>query len=122
MGPHAANVPGEPRADDVVRLPHRQHLRLTTIDVSNHNGRIDPRRPEVVLLTAYDTRIAWGRPPDTDKPGEVSAGEKIERLLLYLEQFPNDYRHCDIDIRHWDGITQKRHTNRALPDAYVRAR
>ena len=55
---------------------------ITAIDVSNINGRIDYRLSEIVLLTAHHTRILWGRPPKSDRLGELTPEEKLRLLRL----------------------------------------
>jgi hypothetical protein len=47
----AARLNGLAFTEEIVRL-----------DVSNYNGRSDPRKPHVVLVTKYNTQVWWGRP------------------------------------------------------------
>ena len=63
------------------------------------------------ILTRDGSRILWGRAPGTHHPGELSAEQKIGRLTQYLADF-GTFRPpqgpLEIDIRHWQEITQRR--------------
>ncbi|RME72349.1 MAG: hypothetical protein D6776_08905 [Planctomycetota bacterium] len=56
------------------------------IDVSNVDGRLDPRKPEIVV-TAGRTRIEWGRSPASDKL-QIPVEQKLERLETVLHKDP----------------------------------
>lgn len=56
-------------------------LGITAVDVSNINGRRNPHQSEIALLTNRYTRILWGRPPYTDRPGELAPEAKRRQLL-----------------------------------------
>jgi hypothetical protein len=63
-----------------------------------------------VLTTAEGSHVVWGRAPGTGHPGELSAEQKIGRLKQYLADYggfthPNGA--LEIDIRHWQEITQR---------------
>lgn len=62
------------------------------------------------LITESGSRILWGRAPGTDRPGELSVEQKIDRLQWYLSRFGRfDQPHgpCEIDIRHWREISRR---------------
>jgi hypothetical protein len=59
------------------------------------------------LTTTGGSQIVWGHGPGSDHPGELSTGQKIERLEKYASQYrgldqPN--QRFRIDIRHWRDI------------------
>ena len=83
---------------------HKHPLSLNVIDMANFEGRDDPRASEIVLWTSNRTCINWGRATDTDKPGEVSAQDKIARLLQYVKTYGSLDGRYDLDVRHWDSI------------------
>ncbi|WP_166824917.1 cell division protein FtsQ/DivIB [Thalassoroseus pseudoceratinae] len=62
------------------------------------------------LTTAQGSEILWGRAPGTGHPGELSAEQKIGRLRQYLADY-GSFVHpsgpLEIDIRHWQEITQR---------------
>lgn len=62
------------------------------------------------LTTAQGSEILWGRAPGTGHPGELSAEQKIGRLRQYLADY-GSFIHpsgpLEIDIRHWQEITQR---------------
>ncbi|GIW72918.1 MAG: hypothetical protein KatS3mg102_2460 [Planctomycetota bacterium] len=68
------------------RFDHLWSLPVT-IDVSNVDGRVDPRRSEIVV-TAGSTRIEWGRSPASERL-HIPVAEKIERLRGLLDREPN---------------------------------
>jgi hypothetical protein len=57
-----------------------------SIDVSNVDGRLDPRRSEIVV-TAGGTVIEWGRSPITSKL-DIPLEEKIQKLRPLLDRDP----------------------------------
>jgi hypothetical protein len=60
----------------------RERLRLRTVDVSNFERRRDPHGSEIVLYTAQDTEIRWGRAPTplAARLQERSVAEKVDYL------------------------------------------
>jgi len=71
---------------------------ITVVDVSNINGRQDHRLSEIVLLTARHTRILWGRPPSTERLGELPPEQKLRLLRLAAAKGLLNGR-GDVDIR-----------------------
>jgi hypothetical protein len=63
-------------------------LKTNTIDVANIGGRVNPKESEIVLVTQDKIRIEWGRPPDTDKFGELSVADKINNIKTVLSACP----------------------------------
>jgi cell division septal protein FtsQ len=61
---------------------------ISMIDVSNINGRIDPRRSDLVLWTRDKREILWGRAESQKSFGEPSIRDKIENLAKVLQKFP----------------------------------
>ena len=62
------------------------------------------------LLTGGGSRILWGRAPATGHPGELTADQKIGRLMKYLADFRGfDRPHgpYEIDIRRWGEISRR---------------
>lgn len=65
------------------------------------------------LLSRGGTRVVWGRPPDTDHPGEIPASDKIARLQKYVADHgsldaPNGP--YELDIRHWKNLSRRPRT------------
>lgn len=60
-------------------------LSIERIDVSNIQGRIDPRRGEITLQTAHGTRIVWGR-SDLSNHVKLSSEKRLEILESHLEE------------------------------------
>jgi hypothetical protein len=56
------------------------------VDVSNVDGRVDPRSSEIVV-TAGGTRIEWGRSPVSERLS-IPVAEKIDRLRTLLDREP----------------------------------
>ncbi len=84
-----------PYAEDIVK-----------VDVSNFQGRRDPRDAQLVLLTKYDTEIRWGRPVNAkDFFVEVPAAEKLEHMQRVYAQYHRVDGHFPwIDLR-FDKVT-----------------
>lgn len=62
------------------------------------------------LVTRDGSRILWGRAPGTQHPGELTAEQKLGRLTQYLAdygRFGHAAAPLEIDIRHWQEITQR---------------
>ena len=54
---------------------------LVAIDVSNDQGRVDPREAQLVCRTKELTEVRWGRPADAeDALAEVPAEQKLDEL------------------------------------------
>jgi hypothetical protein len=72
----------------------------------------DPSLDELTytLQTPEGSRIVWGRAPGTGHPGELSAEQKVGRLKQYQADY-GGFTHpagpLEIDIRHWQEITQR---------------
>jgi hypothetical protein len=65
------------------------------------------------LLSRGGTRVVWGRPPDSDNPGEIPASDKIARLQKYVADYgsldsPNGP--YELDIRHWKDLSRRPRT------------
>lgn len=85
-------------------MRHRveRFVRISAIDVSNADGRISPKEPEIVLWTDDQVRIKWGRPPSRTDCGEVTPQEKLANLLAVINNEGPDFRNLEYaDIR-WD--------------------
>ena len=54
------------------------------VDVSNLDGKIAPLQSEVMLMTRRRVRVAWGRPPGTNRFGEPPVAWKLARLREWL--------------------------------------
>jgi len=87
-------------------LPYTEQI--LRVDVSNFGGRVDPKNPQIVLGTAFNTQIGWGRPPaddDVDSFIEVSTARKLKYLQLAFKEFGRvDGKHKWLDIR-FDKVT-----------------
>jgi hypothetical protein len=59
------------------------------IDVSNINGRLDPRVSEIVLITEKGVNILWGRPRLTARYGEPTVQQKIDYLSSLMRRDPD---------------------------------
>lgn len=56
--------------------------RIKVIDLTNLDGKTDPRESEVVLWTERNTRIDWGRSPlRKNSPGEICPTVKIAKMV-----------------------------------------
>jgi hypothetical protein len=93
--PEAGKVWDDPALDAGMELaryasmePVLSSVQVAAIDVSNFDGRIDSLRSEMALSTKSGCVIYWGRPPSTDKYGELTQEEKVENLRLVLKDFP----------------------------------
>lgn len=82
-------------------LAHRSFTDdIVRIDVSNADGRVNSRLPNIILLTKTGSQIRWGHAPNPNDFTEVSAAEK----LLHLEQVYQQFHRVDasqpwIDVR-----------------------
>jgi hypothetical protein len=104
-------------ADNLMRsredqATHWEHLNLAAIELPKRTmAEVDLQDVQYQLLTKDGSRILWGRTPGTDSPGELSAEQKIGRLTQYLADFGAfrpPHGPLEIDIRHWQEITQRR--------------
>jgi hypothetical protein len=91
---------------------HWEHLNLAGIQLpSRATAELKIEDIQYQVLTKDGSRIVWGRAPGTDHPGELSAEQKIGRLTQYLADFGTfrpPHGPLEIDIRHWQEITQRR--------------
>jgi hypothetical protein len=89
-----------------------QHLNLASIQLPPRTAaELKIEDVQYQILTKDGSRIVWGRAPGTDHPGELSAEQKIGRLTQYLADFGTfrpPHGPLEIDIRHWQEITQRR--------------
>lgn len=58
------------------------------VDVSNVNGRRDPKSPDLSLVTASGSVVGWGRPPSAPRFGEPALSEKLDNLRRAAENYP----------------------------------
>lgn len=91
---------------------HWDHLNLAAIALPKRTtAELNIEEIQFQLLTRDGSRIVWGRAPGTAHPGELTAEQKIGRLTQYLADF-GTFRPpqgpLEIDIRHWQEITQRR--------------
>lgn len=63
-------------------------LDVRAIDVSNLNGRRDPKSPDLSLVTACGAVIGWGRAPSDPRFGEPALSEKLDNLRRAAENYP----------------------------------
>ena len=94
------------------KTSHWEHLNLAAISLPRREAaQLKIEELHYQLLTRDGSRILWGRAPGTDHPGELTAEQKIGRLTQYLADF-GTFRPpqgpLEIDIRHWQEITQRR--------------
>ena len=91
---------------------------ILRVDVSNLDGRVDGKAPQIVLKTRFNTQIFWGRPPsenDVDAFIEVSTARKLTYLRLAYQQFGRvDAKHQCLDIR-FDRVTYPSEEETAPP-------
>jgi hypothetical protein len=90
---------------------HWEHLNLLGIELPERTtAEVDIEDVQYRLITRDGSKIVWGRAPGTDSPGELSAEQKIGRLTQYLADFGTfrpAHGPLEIDIRHWQEITQR---------------
>jgi hypothetical protein len=111
-------VLGAARLADRFQQPHNEgtthweHLNLAAIELPQRTtADVNIEDVQYHVLTKDGSRIVWGRAPGTDHPGELSAEQKIGRLTQYLADFGTfrpPHGPLEIDIRHWQEITQRR--------------
>jgi hypothetical protein len=63
-------------------------LDVRAVDVSNLNGRLDPKSPDLSLATAGGAMIGWGRAPSDPRFGEPALSEKLDNLRRAAENYP----------------------------------
>ncbi len=61
---------------------------IRVVDVSNLNGRRDPKSPDLSLVTAAGSVIGWGRAPSAPRFGEPVLAEKLDNLRRAAENYP----------------------------------
>jgi hypothetical protein len=76
---------------------------ITSVNVSNHDGRVDRSRPHIELVTAAKgSRIWWGLPPEREHGKEITAAQKVTLLeTLYRQWGRLSVNRPYIDIRTW---------------------
>jgi hypothetical protein len=92
-------------ASDVIS----QAIRVTGVDVNNYRGRIDPQRSGFLVLAEHNCVIAWGRAPNTDRPGELPVVRKIRSLERYIQQ-GKPVRNHKLIVRFGDCTAEPRST------------
>jgi len=114
----ARHVPSDPgmrwEGDDLtagiemVKLLHNQPFadEIVKVDVSNFQGRDNPKDAYLKLITRYNTEIRWGRPISAkDAFVEVAGTRKLEVLERIRKQYGRvDAKQPWLDIR-FDKIT-----------------
>ncbi len=94
------------------KTTHWDHLNLLGIELPPRTtAELKIEDVQYQILTKDGSRIIWGRAPGTNSPGELSAEQKIGRLNQYLADygtFRPPHGPLEIDIRHWQEITQRR--------------
>ncbi len=94
------------------KTTHWEHLNLASIQLPRRTtAELDIKAIQYRLVTKDGSWILWGRAPGTDHPGELTAEQKIGRLTQYLADFGTfrpTHGPLEIDIRHWQEITQRR--------------
>ncbi len=79
-------------------MPFRKQIRA--VDVTNYKGRINPASCWIILVTARDTVIRWGRPVGQENGLEISAEQKLALLAgIYKRHGYVDFGRSFIDIR-----------------------
>jgi len=76
-------------AELVESEPTLAKAEVQAVDVSNVDGRLDPRKSELAMLTGGGCILYWGRPCGTKKFGERTVIEKIENLKRVLQEYPH---------------------------------
>ena len=93
---------------DMVKLLHGKPYanEVMKVDVSNFDGRRDPREAQLVLITKHTTEVRWGRPVNAkDFFIEVSTAQKLDYMKKVYEELGRvDGNRPWIDIR-FDKIT-----------------
>ena len=76
---------------------------IENIDVDNFNGRKDPAKPFLRLVTDRpESTIWWGRPPGQEHGTEINAAQKITLLeALYRQWGRIDMNRSHVDITTW---------------------
>lgn len=75
-------------AIDTLLAVQSSAVRIAQVDVSNYGGHVDNTKSEIVLLTAANQTIEWGRAPNSDRYGEVPVEEKLRSLREALASAP----------------------------------
>jgi len=88
-------------------LAGRRELRtrFAAIDVTNVGGRRNRHKSDIVLVTHKGTQVSWGRQASDYSPGELTADEKISKMVMFEEKRGplSGYRYVDIrfdDVLH----------------------
>ena len=77
--------------------------RIKALDVSNMEGRVDPRAPEIRLITDSGVVIDWGRFEDTGRL-HIPFADKLQRLQTVLATNP-ELKGLKRLMLHWDKTT-----------------
>lgn len=87
---------------------------ITGVDVSNFQGRQDPRAAQLVLETSHHTQVRWGRPVTAkDFFVEVSPEVKLLHMRdIYRQYHRSDAGHPWVDLR-FDTVTYPADTAQA---------
>jgi hypothetical protein len=95
---------------DLVKLlydkPYAQEV--MHVDCSNFAGRRDPKMAQLVLGTARNTEVRWGRPisGSDDYFVEVPASKKLEYMQAIFEEMKHVDGNCQwVDLR-FDTVTR----------------
>jgi len=75
-------------------------LRVTSVDLSNFGGKVDPKESEIVLLLPNEVRILWGR--GLGVFGEVAFEQKLEKIRTFLKE-GHDIGGVDWNVRFENG-------------------
>ena len=124
VGENAASYPvvrgvrSEPPAADAVawddpgvvaaaRLAAELESHWVPFDLEAIVVKRDQDRVFLELLTRGGSGVAWGRPPGTRHPGELTVSQKIGRIMQFISHFDSldpPGGPYEINIRHWREI------------------
>ena len=75
------------KMDSIVAYERPLLGQIRAVDVSNYQGRRDPRQPHILLYTSDDTQIIWGAEPgSSQKYLEAREDEKLAMLYSFYEE------------------------------------
>jgi len=84
---------------------------LVAIEVPSVVGLPDEvRELQFQFRTVGGSRIVWGRGPRTQHPGEITVGQKLQRMAEYHEvhgSFDDAPEAYVFDLREWKGISRR---------------
>jgi hypothetical protein len=88
---------------DLIKLLHGKPFadEIELVNVANVNFRLDRQKPQMVLLTKYNTQVWWGRPVYAkDFLVEASPQQKLDYMAQIVKQFGRvDAKHSWVDLR-----------------------